>query len=57
MKDPLPIINTLHTQLIEVNNHLEKFMQNSKHDIKTLVNFLNETIQKLDHAVEQLTDI
>jgi len=54
---PNEILHTLHRELLKVTDQLEKTLQQKSlnlNDIGSTIDYLNDTIRKLDHAVEHL---
>lgn len=53
------VINQLNTEVVELQKKLDLYLKNhdiNSTDVKSVVDILNNTIRKLDHAVETLTE-
>lgn len=53
------VIHQLNTEVVELQKKLDLYLKNhdiNSTDVKSVVDILNNTIRKLDHAVETLTE-
>jgi Holliday junction resolvasome RuvABC endonuclease subunit len=57
MNTPKVILNTLHSELLRVTTQIENTLKSEQIEnaaIEQTIFYLNETIRKLDHAVEKI---